>query len=132
MRDAIPQDIDWVRPILDSAKHILGNGTLAWYRFWHGGLVDGARWIVVEGKGFVHFKRRRDGTSVIYEIAVSPDHKRQGVGRQLVAQVGYPIELKTDADNEESNAFYRALGFHPIGCKVSKKGKRMRIYRCAP
>jgi aminoglycoside 3-N-acetyltransferase I len=54
----------------------------------------------------------------IYDIAVLPDHQRQGVGRHLLvslrdaaAAVGIE-ELFVPADNEDSHAlkFYRSLG----------------------
>ena len=54
----------------------------------------------------------------IYDIAVIPDYRRQGVGRQLVtalraqaAAAGIPVVF-VPADNEDTHAldFYRAIG----------------------
>lgn len=58
----------------------------------------------------------------IYDIAIRPDHQRQGVGRMLVfmlrsAAAADGIEdVFVPADNDDSHAldFYRALGGKPL------------------
>ncbi|AYF98994.1 GNAT family acetyltransferase [Protaetiibacter intestinalis] len=55
----------------------------------------------------------------LYYLAVAPDHRREGIGRALVAAVeerllalGCPkLNLQVRADGEEALAFYRDLGY---------------------
>lgn len=136
IRPARPEDVEWVRPIFDVADHVLGKGFFGtiWWRFWNQRNGE-EHWVVIPKLGFAHFKVRKDGWKVVYEIATAPEAKRQGVGRRLLDFIGTPMELKTDADHEESNAFYRRCGFYPAGLKRSRDGKkRLRIWvkPCAP
>lgn len=138
IRDAVEADEKWVKRVFTASDHILGKGFFGtiWYRFWqnyrvHRGASE--RWVVIEEKAFAHFKQRRDGVKVLYEIATDEAARRQGHARALVAYIGFPMELKTDSNHQESNTFYQALGFYPCGEKRSRDGmKKMRIYRCAP
>ena len=134
VRDALEEDMPWVKRIFQSADHVLGKGFFGsiWWRYWQS-KNPRERWIVIEGRAFAHYVTRRDGVKVLYEIAVAEESRRMGLGKLLLDYIGRPMELKTDADHGESNAFYRALGFHPVGSKRSRDGKKvMRIYRCAP
>ena len=129
-RNAVPEDQKWVAKVFDANKKVLGNtsGGTVFYR-WTKNNNPRERWIVVEEMAFVHFLERLDGTKVIYEIAVHPDFKRLGLGGKLLRYVGLPVELKTDADHEESNNFYLKNGFKKIGYKESGAGKKMAIYQ---
>lgn len=57
----------------------------------------------------------------VYYVAVSPGHRRQGLGRTLMQAAedwlrsgGAPkIQLMVRSTNEEALAFYRALGLEP-------------------
>lgn len=62
--------------------------------------------------------RRQESEAFIYDIAVHPDHQRQGIGRRLMhalmdaaAAVGIDVSF-VPADNEDTHAldFYRSLG----------------------
>lgn len=60
--------------------------------------------------GFVNYRSRRDGWSVIYEIAVHKDFTKRGIGSFLLNAVPFPIRLKCPIDNA-SNSFYANEGF---------------------
>jgi N-acetylglutamate synthase-like GNAT family acetyltransferase len=66
--------------------------------------------------GFANiWKRRRDDWITLMEICIDVDYRRQGAGRALITKIRHsnferPVRLKCPVDNE-SNEFYRALGF---------------------
>lgn len=68
--------------------------------------------IEVDGKivGFVNFYLRKDGWTVIYELAVLKEFTNKGYARKLIESLPKPIRLKCPVDNE-SNEFYRHIGF---------------------
>jgi ribosomal protein S18 acetylase RimI-like enzyme len=119
-----PEDRDWVLRVWKPSSKILGNGSAAWYRCFQK-LSPRERFIGIREVAFAHYNERLDGVRTLYEIAVHPDHKRQGHGGRLLRAIGFPIQFKTDADNEESNSFYRALGFTFVGQAPSRNGKKM-------
>lgn len=130
IRPAKESDKSWVEPIFREHDFVLGKGFFGtiWYRYWTGG-SENEFWDVIPCMAFVHYKRRKDGVNVIYEIAVGSEFKRKGLGKMLLDHVGYPMELKTDVQHRESNAFYKGCGFYPAGEKRSRDGlKRMRIW----
>lgn len=127
IRPVREEDRQWLAPIFKETKHILGNIGLSLYRCLQG-TSEREFFLVIEGVGFVHFLVKQNGQRTLYNIGVASEHKRKGYGRTLLAQVGLPVDLKTDADNPESNAFYRALGFSLVGTKLTKSGKPVNIY----
>lgn len=99
--------------------------------FWRW-LQNGAtneRIIVVEPLAFAHYRIKKDGSRVLYEIAVDVAAKRQGLGRLLMERVGRPVMLKTDRDHAESNAFYKSLGLSLAGVTVARSGKRLNVWQ---
>ncbi|MDW8028413.1 MAG: N-acetyltransferase [Armatimonadota bacterium] len=78
--------------------------------------------------GFVHFRCSRDGHATIYEIAVAPEWRRQGVGKELVKAVIWEaikrgcrtLRLKCPIDLP-ANGFYSRLGFVRIAIEDGKK-----------
>lgn len=129
IREATPSDSAWVLPLMNSHNRYFWNGNAIWYRFWH--REDTAReyWIVVDpGLGCAHFRIRHDGCRVLDEIVTAPEARRKGIGRAMIDYIGRPIRLKTDVDNEVSNAFYLSLGFNLVGVVFSKSGKAMNEY----
>ena len=122
------EDKDWVLRVWKPAAKVLGvdAGTI-WYR-WVTYAPANEHWIGVREVAFAQYRQRRDGVKVLYSIGVAPVAKRQGLGRRLIEHIGFPMELKTDADHAESNAFYRKLGFKFAG---QKRGgaKVFNIYR---
>ena len=76
--------------------------------------------IVGQVRGIVHYQP--DGARQLYldNLAVTGTRQRQGIGRALVerlmhwAETNYAVELcwlGTEPENNDANAFYRALGF---------------------
>lgn len=129
VRPASESDRDWVLAVWGPEGERLGNvGGSVWYRFWHADERSRERWLVLEPFGFVHYRTRRDGVNVVYEIAVAVGARRRGVARQLLEAVGKPIELKTDANNGVSLAAYAALGFVRLGESVARDGKRVLVH----
>lgn len=66
--------------------------------------IDRGELLVVEGHGFVHYHRRRDGWHTVYELV-----SEGGVGRLLLDAVPRPLRLKCPADLP-ANAFYQFVG----------------------
>lgn len=123
IRDVKPTDEEWVKHIFDSYKNFLGGFGPVWFRYWQN---DNPRekWVVIPDRAFAHYLIKKNGEVTLYEIAVHPAYKRMGLGDVLIKAMPTPIELKTDHDNEVSNAFYKRLGFRLMGKKPSKSGKR--------
>jgi ribosomal protein S18 acetylase RimI-like enzyme len=134
MRAAVPDDQKWVAKLFDLNKDILGKvgGGSVFWRALNGGNPREHFWVIPE-IAFAHWLVRKDGVCVLYEIAVSAQWKRRGLATRLLSHIRGPgnniIELKTDAEHAESNAFYGALGFKKMGYKTAKSGKRMAIYQ---
>jgi ribosomal protein S18 acetylase RimI-like enzyme len=117
----------WVKPLFDSNQSILGPFDVAWYRYTTS-KNRSEKWVVIEGEAFAHYLIKKNGERTLYEIAVKS--KGKGLGRILLNHIGYPMNLKTDADNAESNEFYRRCGFTCVGQKMSKSGeKTFNIYQ---
>lgn len=77
---------------------------------------------------FCRFRRRKkDGVTVIYEIAVPMEVRGRGIARRMIDLLPRPIELKCPVDNE-SNGFYQHLGFE-FGGTVPGKKRDLNIWR---
>lgn len=73
--------------------------------------------------GFIHFHLRRDGVVTIYDVAVSPLVRRQGIGKMLVETVAAlspvgKVKLKCTTTNP-ANLFYKRCGFTLLGTEPS-------------
>ena len=122
VRLATLQDIDVIKKIADKHTKEIGfvlrpallehcnKKTLLIYE------IDG------EVVGFCNYHRRRDGINVIYEICVSDNYRNKGIAKQLIDNVPKPIRLKCPVDNE-SNKFYKRIGFELIRVDEGKKRK---------
>jgi len=127
---ATREDAEWIKPIFVAERAMFWDFGRIWYRYWAGWPDAWERWMVIRPHGFAHFRVRRDGTRVVQEIAVAAAARRQGIGSELLGAIGRPIELKTDAQNLGSNAFYQALGFELINTVAAEHGQRlMNVYR---
>ena len=71
-----------------------------------------------------------DGDVQILDVAVSPEHRRRGIARKLLAHVSYDAQmlgcttasLEVEAENESAIALYAALGFKPAGLRKNYYG----------
>lgn len=108
-------------------KSILGNFDFAFYH-WKQTENPRNKWVVVENFAFAHYMIKLNGQKTLYEIAVDDHMKRKGIAKTILSHIGSPISLKTDADNLESNSFYRSLGFICLGQKFTSSGKKVNIY----
>jgi len=78
--------------------------------------------------GFLHFHHRRDKISTLYHLCVSPDHRRLGMGRQLICawekhsrKCGITkLRLKCPLDIE-ANGFYNKMGFYRVQIEPGKR-----------
>jgi len=120
-------DKNWVNHLWKENKEILGP-PFPIYNYLKA-KAPNEIFLVVPEIAFLHYRVRRDGETVLYNIAIDISAKRQGLGRKLVELMTPPIILKTDADNEESNQFYKRLGFICLGKKLTKSGKTVNIYK---
>lgn len=80
--------------------------------------------------GFVEFNRptrgENVGYSVVYHLAVHPEHRRRDIGRRLLYSVPHPVRLKCPVDLA-ANDFYRAVGFTLVRT-VSGKRRDLNIW----
>lgn len=72
--------------------------------------------------GFIRWHKRKDGWSTVYEICVDEKFRKIGIGKKLLSRIPKPIRLKCPIDNE-SNTFYKRLGFTLTGQEPGKKRK---------
>ncbi len=67
----------------------------------------------------------------ILDVAVSPEHRREGIARKLLAHVSYDAQmlgcttasLEVEAENEGAIALYRSLGFDEAGRRRNYYGQ---------
>jgi ribosomal protein S18 acetylase RimI-like enzyme len=130
VQSANPQDQPWFAKLFDVNRASLGNvsgGTVFWR--WLQSKQPNERILVIRPVAFVHYRIKRDGMRVVYEIAVAASAQRQGLARVLMDRVGRPVTLKTNADNEPSNRFYERLGFAVVAHVNTRDGKLMNVYQ---
>lgn len=72
-------------------------------------------------QGFVNARKRKDGVTVIYEIAVAPEWRGKRIGAALLAAIPNPKRLKCTQDNEAAIAFYAGAGMRCIGAEAGRK-----------
>jgi len=107
-----PDQLGWVRRA--ALSDALAAGSL------HVASVDD------EIGGFVEFRRRRDGVSVIYTLAVDQRWHGRGVGRALLYSVPCPLRLKVTADNP-ANDFYAGAGLRLVGTEPGRR-RPLNVY----
>ena len=122
---ATESDLSWILSLFAQNSEILGNPL--WLK--NSYRAKRHRLIVVREIAFAHYRVGKDGLRTLKEIAVSGSHRKQGVGRALIEAIGRPITLKTDADNEGSNRFYKSLSLSLVGQVKTKNGKLMNVYQ---
>ncbi|MGG6262859.1 GNAT family N-acetyltransferase [Leptolyngbya sp. AN03gr2] len=84
--------------------------------------------ILIHPHGFLRFHHRRDSISTLHQICVDPQHRRQGIGKQLIEQweqlarkqgirllrLKCPIHLS-------ANGFYARSGFYRANIESGKR-----------
>jgi GNAT superfamily N-acetyltransferase len=137
VRGLEPTDTEWLKRVWTSVEADIGSwfvvGARAWYVYQKARTstphkVAREHWVGVEGAAFAHYRvRARDGVAVLGEIGVLPAARRQGFARALVGSMPRPLELKTDATNLASNAFYVSLGGVLMGRARAKSDQRRAL-----
>lgn len=82
----------------------------------------GSLWVVVANGdvvGFANTRRRRDGVTVVYEIAVSKTHVGTGYGRAMLDALERPLRLKCPV-GQAANVFYLRYGFTLVNVEEGK------------
>ena len=78
--------------------------------------------------GFCNFNiRNKDNVCVIYEICVHKDFRGLGIAKKMIEILPKPILLKCPIDNE-SNNFYKKIGFKKIDIEEGKK-RPLNVWR---
>jgi N-acetylglutamate synthase-like GNAT family acetyltransferase len=128
-------DIAAVKEIVDAYRSVFGFVPKSAFSE-----AAGMNWLLVakiDGAlvGFVRFRHRHDKTTILYEIGVSNQVVRQGIGRALISRLvddayrqnQLDIRLKCPIELP-ANHFYLALGFKLIGMEKGKK-RDLNIWR---
>lgn len=78
--------------------------------------------------GFCNFNiRNKDNVCVIYEICVHKNFRGLGIAKKIIEILPKPILLKCPIDNE-SNNFYKKIGFKKIDIEEGKK-RPLNVWR---
>lgn len=112
VRPAAAEDLDGMKAMADRHRDDLGfvrRGALA------AGIARGEVLVMGEA-GFCHYRTRRDGWHVVYEIV----SEQRGTGRELLTAVPLPVRLKCPAD-APANGFYAHLGGMLVGTETGKR-----------
>jgi ribosomal protein S18 acetylase RimI-like enzyme len=94
-------------------------------------IEKGAVHIAVSGNnilGFVEYRKRRDGMSVVYHIAVEQTARGQGVGQALLNSLSLPIRLKVTSDNTQAIRFYERYGMERVAEDSASTGRKLYVY----
>ena len=73
------------------------------------------------GMGYAAMSRERPKTAILHQLYVLPRHQRQGIGRDMFAEIEtcFPdasaMLLEVDPRNDAAVAFYLAHGFVKVG-----------------
>lgn len=70
--------------------------------------------------GFCHFRKRKDGITIIYELCIKKEFRGKGLGKMLIDFLPTPIILKCPIDNL-SNKFYEHNNFILLRTEKGKK-----------
>lgn len=97
VRQALPPDLSWIKSMADRHRHELSFVTRATLA----AAITNQELLVVEGAGFCHYHRRRDGWHTIYHLV----SEKPGTGRVLLNAMPRPTRLKCPIDLE-ANGFY--------------------------
>ena len=109
------------------AVNSLAQSTSFWEQFWpwRSKLENGFVWVENEqliGNTSI-IPTKTIGRAIIANVAVSPNHRRRGIARQLLlaaidhlkAKQYHTVVLQVDVDNPSAIRLYESLGFRPMG-----------------
>ncbi len=118
-RKAISADLEAIKSLADQHKNELGFVVRAAFAK----SIDASEIILALDEngavlGFVHYHHRKDGQTTLYSIVVDEVHRRRGIGKRLVAELGEEARRKGQSfiflkcpTELAANSFYRAGGF---------------------
>lgn len=112
VRPAVAEDLDGIKAMADRHRNDLGfvrRGALV------AGIARGEVLVMSEA-GFCHYRTRRDGWHVVYEIV----SEQRGTGRELLMAVPLPIRLKCPAD-AAANGFYARMGGVVVATEAGRR-----------
>lgn len=79
----------------------------------------------VDGTDVLMTTRNNDGTTYIWLVYVTPEHRGMGIGSRLIRKCieDYPdgVSLHTNRGNENAKRLYERLGFKEYPCKVQSE-----------
>jgi N-acetylglutamate synthase-like GNAT family acetyltransferase len=131
IRKASLSDLDAIKHIADTNKDTIGFVMRPALQ-----MALAKHWLLVaeqEGRiiGFCNYRHCRNGQTTIYELCVSEQYRRQGIGRALVEAVAGEcvsyIQLKAVA-TILANDFYKHLGFVLVGQEQGRK-RPLNVWR---
>lgn len=120
---ASSEDLSCIKALADGHRRELGfvnRATLA-------AAINANEILYAPNRGFLHFHHRRDSISTLYHFCVTPTHRLQGIGRQLIEQWEEhcresgvaTMRLKCPVDLL-ANGFYARLGFSRVDIEAGK------------
>jgi N-acetylglutamate synthase-like GNAT family acetyltransferase len=127
VRKATTDDLDAIKTLADAHRRELGfvrRPALASAISRQEVLIAEEQDVLV---GFAEYHHRRDEQTTVYHVAVDADHRRSGIGRQLIEALvteakGFGkslIQLKCPSQLE-ANDFYAKVGFSRSGTQSGK------------
>jgi GNAT superfamily N-acetyltransferase len=79
-------------------------------------------------RGFILIERYQPG-ELARLIAVHPDHRGQGIGRELLGKIGAPASAWVRAENAASRAMFERAGWGIATKPTSRKGEWVYLTR---
>lgn len=136
VRTATDRDVEPLRTLLTQSFHATYDGfygppkVAELIAAWHSPAeikrriqVKGGEYLVADdgkrigGMAFAAMSEKLTKTAILHQLYVHPDHQRQGIGRDLFAEVEtcFPdaeiLRLEVEPENAGAIAFYEAHGF---------------------
>lgn len=78
--------------------------------------------------GFVEYRKRRDGMTVVYHIAVCAEYRGKKVGLALMNSLSLPIRLKVTSDNPQAIRFYERYCMTRVSEDTANTGRALYVY----
>jgi N-acetylglutamate synthase-like GNAT family acetyltransferase len=135
IRTALSNDIDSIKQLADSHRHELGflrrPALLESIQRQELLVAENSHGIV----GFVEYRHRRDQQTTLYNVVVHPDHRKKGVGQQLLQNLeqealgkGKSFILLKCPEDLPANGFYKQLDYEKAEVEPGKS-RRLNIWQ---